>query len=139
LPAVRLAQDADSLRQEIEAMRVKQIKEQLDALGKPHQDLFEKDDLVQRLIDARASGEPADDASEAAGPTAAQIREGTEMFMSDPESISIMAELESNTKLQKAAMDIAANGDASRYADDPEVMTFMRRLEEVSKRGMGSA
>ena len=59
------------------------------------------------------------------------------MFIEDPNSAAIMAEIESSPRLQKAMMDIAANGDASRYADDAEVMSVMRKLEQVSKRGMG--
>ena len=114
-------------------MRVKQIKEELEALGAPHSDAFEKDDLVQRLIDARKQG--GDEAGE--GPTREQVREGTEMFIADPTAPDILRELENNTKLREAAMDIAMNGDASKYKDDAEVMEFMTKLEGISKRGMG--
>ena len=129
---MRACADGGELRADVESMKVRQIKAELDALGRPHDDLFEKSDLVQRLVDARS--EPADGA--AGGPTDEQIREGVDMFNADPESSAIMAELEASEKLQRAAMDIAANGDASRYADDEEVMDFMRRLEQVTKRGM---
>ena len=43
---------------------------------------------MQRLIDARRDGEGA---SATAGPTVEQIREGTQMFMEDPDSAAIMA------------------------------------------------
>ena len=124
----------EALRKEIEAMRVKQIKEELDKLGQAHADAFEKDDLVQRLIDARRQA--GEGAQEGAGPTRQQIRDGTELFANDPDSASVMRALEANPALQAAAMDIAANGDVSKYANDPEVMYFMRKLEVISKRGM---
>ena len=41
-----------------QAMRIKQIKEELTSLGVPHTDAFEKADLIQRLIDARTAGPP---------------------------------------------------------------------------------
>ena len=41
-----------------QAMRIKQIKEELTAEHVPHTDAFEKADLIQRLIDARTAGPP---------------------------------------------------------------------------------
>ena len=124
--------DEDELRGKIEAMRVKQIKEELERLGVRHDDAFEKEDLVQRLLDAQQ----ADDAPQAP-PTMDQTMAATEMFMADADGPKVMAELEKNPRLMKAAMDIAANGYSEKYTGDAEVMEFMRRLEAISKRGMG--
>ena len=59
--------------------------------------------------------------SSGSAPTAEEIAAGTQMFVEDPDSGAIMAEMERSPKLQRAAMDIAANGDAAKYEDDEEV------------------
>jgi predicted aspartyl protease len=43
----------DSLLEEIKGMRVKQLKEELKAFGVPTNDVFEKDELVRRLVETR--------------------------------------------------------------------------------------
>ena len=51
----------------------------------------------------------------------------------------MLAQLEREPKLMNAAMDIAGNGNAADYADDPEVLAFLRKLEEITRRGGASA
>ena len=121
----------EELRRDVESMRVKQIKEELEKLGVAHNDAFEKDDLVQRLLDAR--GEQHEDEPQAP-PSMDQTMDGMDMVMADEDGVKVMEEIQQNPKLMEAAMDIAANGFSDKYADDAEVMTFMKRLEAISKR-----
>lgn len=112
----------------IEAMRVKQIKLELDKLGVAHDDAFEKEDLVQRLLDAK-------DSRQADSPlTMDQTQAGMDMVMNDVDGQRILEEMKSNKRLMDAAMDIASNGFSDKYEGDEEVMDFMRRLEAISKR-----
>jgi hypothetical protein len=128
--------DDAAMRAEISAMRVRQIKEELEALGAAHADAFEKEDLIQRLMEARRQA-PADGAPAGGAPTTEQIVEGTQMFMADPDGPAILEQMQRNPHLMQAAMDIADNGvDRSKYADDEEVMEFLRKLEQITKRGM---
>ena len=112
----------------IEAMRVKQIKLELDKLGVAHDDAFEKEDLVQRLLDAK-------DSRQADSPlTMDQTQAGMDMVMNDVDGQRILEEMKSNKRLMDAAMDIASNSFSDKYEGDEEVMDFMRRLEAISKR-----
>ena len=120
--------DEEQLRSQVEAMRVKQIKAELDKLGVAHDDAFEKEDLVQRLIDAKDS--PQGDTPLTMDQTVA----GMDMVMADEDGQKILAEMQQNTRLMNAAMDIASNGFSDKYEGDEEVMDFMRRLEAISKR-----
>lgn len=126
---------------EIKGMRVKQIKEELDSLNVKHDDAFEKEDLVQRLMDARSQSR--DDTKEdgsredgAAPPTFAESAAQADILMDDPEGPKLMEKLQSDPRLMKAVMDISVNGDPGKYADDEEVMAIMRTLEAVAKKGM---
>ena len=130
----RMAVTMDQLDEEpmargtIEAMRVKQIKLELDKLGVAHDDAFEKEDLVQRLLDAK-------DSRQADSPlTMDQTQAGMDMVMNDVDGQRILEEMKSNKRLMDAAMDIASNGFSDKYEGDEEVMDFMRRLEAISKR-----
>jgi len=125
--------DLGELRDEVASMRVKQIKNELDTLGVQYADAFEKEDLVQRLIDARSGGAQS---SPTKAPTTSQMMEGMELFMSDADGPAILEEMQKDPTLMQAAMDIAGNGDVSKYQDDPKVMEFMRKLEQITKRGM---
>ena len=109
-------------------MRVKQIKAELEKMGVAHSDAFEKEDLVQRLIDAKAF-------SQVDTPlTMDQAAAGMDMVNNDEDGRKILEEMQSNKRLLDAAMDIAQNGISDKYEDDEEVMDFMRRLEAISKR-----
>lgn len=120
--------DDAQVRSQVEAMRVKQIKAELDELGVAHSDAFEKEDLVQRLIDAKAF-------SQVDTPlTMDQAAAGMDMVNNDEDGRKILEEMQSNKRLLDAAMDIAQNGLTDKYEDDEEVMDFMRRLEAISKR-----
>ena len=132
---VRMTDNLDQIRDDVSAMRVKQIKAELDALGAKHSDAVEKEDLVQRLIDARAQ-QPSDVDNSAL--TMDQIMQGTEMFMADADGPAMLEDLQKNPRVMAAMSDIAANGDASKYQDDAEVMEFMRKLEQITKRGMNA-
>lgn len=119
--------DEDDLRGQVEAMRVKQIKAELDKLGVAHDDAFEKEDLVQRLLDAK-------NGPQGEAPSFDQVATGIDMVMADEDGAKIMEAVQQNERLMQAAMDIAMNGFSDKYADDEEVMEFMQRLEAVSKR-----
>ena len=117
----------EGVRGQVEAMRVKQIKAELDKLGVPHDDAFEKDDLVERLLAAK-------DRQGDAAPSMDQMAAGAEMVMADEDGRNLMEEIQQNSRLMEAAMDIAMNGFSNKYADDEEVTEFMQRLEAISKR-----
>ena len=126
-------------------MRVKQIKAELEALSVPHADVLEKEDLVQRLMDARqvdrsedGQGEDGADSS-AKPPSMGETMRQADILMADAEGPEVMAALQKDPRLMKAVMDISMNGDASKYADDAEVMALMRKLEGITKRGMASS
>ena len=120
--------DDAQVRSQVEAMRVKQIKAELEKMGVAHSDAFEKEDLVQRLIDAKAF-------SQVDTPlTMDQAAAGMDMVNNDEDGRKILEEMQSNKRLLDAAMDIAQNGISDKYEDDKEVMDFMRRLEAISKR-----
>ena len=120
--------DDAQVRSQVEAMRVKQIKAELEKMGVTHSDAFEKEDLVQRLIDAKAF-------SQVDTPlTMDQAAAGMDMVNNDEDGRKILEEMQSNKRLLDAAMDIAQNGISDKYEDDEEVMDFMRRLEAISKR-----
>eukprot|EP00320_Phaeocystis_rex_P009439 CAMPEP_0119093146 /NCGR_PEP_ID=MMETSP1178-20130426/162166_1 /TAXON_ID=33656 /ORGANISM="unid sp, Strain CCMP2000" /LENGTH=225 /DNA_ID=CAMNT_0007076785 /DNA_START=39 /DNA_END=717 /DNA_ORIENTATION=+ len=129
--AVAMEQIDEELRQ-VEAMRVKQLKEELDKLGVARDEIdvcFEKGDLVQRLLDEkRALRQPE------APPTMGQTVAGMEMVMADEDGQKILEEMQQNSRLMEAAMDIATNGFSDKYEGDAEVMDFMQRLEAISKR-----
>ena len=61
-----------------------------------------------------------------------------DILMADAEGPEVMAALQNDPRLMKAVMDISMNGDASKYADDAEVMALMRKLESITKRGMSA-
>ena len=61
-------QDAESMRRELQGMRVKQLKAELRERGIPHADAIEKVDLVERLVSARLSS-PAPPSSTSAPPS----------------------------------------------------------------------
>ena len=172
LRALRMASPSEEEeRKEIAAMRIKAIKAELESLMVPHQDAFEKDDLVQRLVDARRQKAP-DGAPEqndsapsmgqsmgmcvymlpqraARGRLPHRSRLSTASFapharrlenlLRDPEGPAVLAQLEREPRLMNAAMDIAGNGNAADYKDDPEVLAFLRKLEEITKRAGASA
>jgi citrate lyase alpha subunit len=147
-----MADSSDEAREEIRAMRVKQIKAELEALSVPHADVLEKEDLVQRLMDARqvdrseegsaqgedGQGEDGADSS-AKPPSMGETMRQADILMADAEGPEVMAALQKDPRLMKAVMDISMNGDASKYADDAEVMALMRKLEGITKRGMASS
>lgn len=142
---VAMADSSDEAREEIRAMRVKQIKAELEALSVPHADVLEKEDLVQRLMDARqvdrsedGQGEDGADSS-AKPPSMGETMRQADILMADAEGPEVMAALQKDPRLMKAVMDISMNGDASKYADDAEVMALMRKLEGITKRGMASS
>ena len=110
------------------ANREKEIKEELKKMGVDHSDAFEKEDLVQRLIDAKAFAQVDTPL------TMEQAASGMDMVNNDEDGRKILEEIQSNTRLLEAAMDIAQNGMSDKYEDDEEVMNFMRRLEAISKR-----
>ena len=122
-----LLEDAQ-VRSQVEAMRVKEIKEELKKMGVDHSDAFEKEDLVQRLIDAKAFAQVDTPL------TMEQAASGMDMVNNDEDGRKILEEIQSNTRLLEAAMDIAQIGMSDKYEDDEEVMNFMRRLEAISKR-----
>jgi hypothetical protein len=133
---VRLATeqiDEGQLRGKVEQMRVKQIKEELDKLGVAHADAFEKEDLVQRLLDAKDSERGNGDGPQAP-PSMNETMAGLEMVMADEDGRKLLEEIQQNPHLMQASMDIAANGLTDKYVDDEEVMQFMRRMEAISKR-----
>ena len=53
-----LLRAGDALLEELKSMRVKALKEELISLGVSTQDVFEKEELVQRLYQARQGGAP---------------------------------------------------------------------------------
>lgn len=134
--------DSEDARDEIRAMRVKQIKAELEALSVPHSDVLEKEDLVQRLMDARqvdraeAGGSSEDDGAKP--PSMGEAMRQADTLMADAEGPEVMAALQSDPRLMQAVMDISMNGDASKYQDDAEVMALMRKLETITKRGMAA-
>ena len=145
MTTVAMADGNDEAREEIRAMRVKQIKAELEALSVPHADVLEKEDLVQRLMDARqvdrreeGSAQGKDSAESAKPPSMGETMRQADILMADAEGPEVMAALQKDPHLMKAVMDISMNGDASKYADDPEVMALMRKLEAITKRGMAS-
>lgn len=133
---------SEDARDEIRAMRVKQIKAELEALSVPHGDVLEKEDLVQRLMDARqvdraeAGGSSEDDGAKP--PSMGEAMRQADMLMADAEGPEVMAALQNDPRLMQAVMDISMNGDASKYQDDAEVMALMRKLEAITKRGMAA-
>uniref|UniRef100_A0A6T7WC59 STI1 domain-containing protein n=1 Tax=Prymnesium polylepis TaxID=72548 RepID=A0A6T7WC59_9EUKA len=132
--AVRVAANDDEERAAISAMRVKQIKEELQSMQvQIPKDIFEKEDLVQRLIDARRE-QPSGDAESSAPPSMEESMQGLSLLLKDPEGAAVLQALERDPKLMSAAMDIAGNGNAADYADDPEVLAFLRKLESITKR-----
>ena len=64
--------EEDEERKDIAAMRIKAIKAELEALMVPHADAFEKDDLVQRLIDARRQKKPDNAPEQESAPSMGQ-------------------------------------------------------------------
>ena len=122
-----LLEDAQ-LRSEVEGMRVKQLKEELKKMGVDYSDAFEKEDLVQRLIDAKAFAQVDTPL------TMEQAARGMDMVNNDEDGQKILEEMQSNKRLMEAAMDIAQNGMSDKYVDDEEVMNFMRRMEAIAKR-----
>ena len=60
------------------------------------------------------------------------------MFMADADGPAMLEDLQKNPRVMAAMSDIAANGDASKYQDDAEVTEFMRKLEQITKRGMNA-
>ena len=122
-----LLEDAQ-LRSEVEGMRVKQLKEELKKMGVDFSDAFEKEDLVQRLIDAKAFAQVDTPL------TMEQAARGMDMVNNDEDGQKILEEMQSNKRLMEAAMDIAQNGMSDKYVDDEEVMNFMRRMEAIAKR-----
>ena len=122
-----LLEDAQ-LRSEVEGMRVKQLKKELKKMGVDYSDAFEKEDLVQRLIDAKAFAQVDTPL------TMEQAARGMDMVNNDEDGQKILEEMQSNKRLMEAAMDIAQNGMSDKYVDDEEVMNFMRRMEAIAKR-----
>lgn len=124
--------DEDSVRSQVEALRVKQIKEELDKLGVARDEIdicFEKEDLVQRLLDEKRTLRQPE-----VPPTMDQTVAGMDMVMADEDGQNILEDMQQNSRLMEAAMDIATNGFSDKYKDDAEVMDFMQRLEAISKR-----
>ena len=109
-------------------MRVKQLKEELKKMGVDYSDAFEKEDLVQRLVDAKAFAQVDTPL------TMEQAARGMDMVNNDEDGQKILEEMQSNKRLMEAAMDIAQNGMSDKYVDDEEVMNFMRRMEAIAKR-----
>ena len=146
------AMASDSERATVEAMRIKQIKEELTSLGVAHDDAFEKSDLVDRLVNARgdsasatnqqAAGSSAlPDLGDGKAPSIAESEQGAQILMDDPEGPALMKEIEKNPKLKQAMIDLALQGDSAmaRYEDDEEVCEFLQRLQQVAARGGAAA
>ena len=131
---------AAAARDEIRAMRIRQIKDELEQLGGSSVGAFEKEDLVERLMNAReikraATTEEAE-AADAKPPSMGEAMKQADILMADADGPELMEKLQKDPRLMQAVMDISMNGDASKYKDDAEVMDLMRKLEAITKRGM---
>ena len=73
-----------------------------------------------------------------AAPSMGQSMGQIEVLLRDPEGPALLSSIERNPKLLRAAMDIASNGNAADYKD-PEVVAFLQKLEEITRRGGGQA
>ena len=133
-----ITMDAD--RDSIAAMKVKDIKAALEAGGIGHADAVEKSELVDRLVEAQQAGRvPGLGASNLGDDDAPTLADGVEQghkLMADPEGAAIMEKLQSNPKLMQAAMEMAQHGDSAvaKYADDEEVMSFLRTLQKIAQK-----
>lgn len=58
--------DAEDLRQELSGLRARDLKQQLKDMGVDSSDIFEKDEFIDRIVDARLNGGGAAGADQAA-------------------------------------------------------------------------
>ena len=131
-PSVEFGRDA------IAKMKVKDIKAALEAGGIGHADALEKDELVDRLAEAQASGKVPGlgtfDILDEEMPSMWEAEQHAERVLADEEGAKVIAKLESDPKLMQAAVELAQNGDAAlaKYADDEEVLSMMRTLQRIA-------
>jgi len=54
-------------------------------------------------------------------------------LMNNPKGMQLLMEMQSNPKVMQAAMEMSTGGEAAaaKYANDPQVMGYMKRLEEL--------
>ena len=102
-------------------------------------------DQVEELLNSEAFQDPAalkavmkqgmDAFKEAGSEFGKEFGKQMEMMMSDPEGAKLMSEMQSNPRVMNAAMDIAMNGEAAaaKYANDPEVLQLLQKLEKFQE------